>query len=347
MIKKIREKLKVKEEKIGTFNLFLLGTVSFIAIFSISQFINEKIIQIGLNNCLNDYKISQDLFVNQNSKSRKTEGSPTEPFKEISEALNFISENSGVKNIYVKPGNYLGNLKIPKNINLLAPWPETYILNSSLENETLILNGNNIIKGFTIKGGKYGIHIPKDVKSITLSDCKIEDATQYGIYNKEQSEPQENPQLKIIDSEISGNKQGFYFQQGSFLIKNSQIRKNSGNGIILSSNTNSSIIDSQISDNQKNGIETNLENINLTIENSLIQNNNLSGIKLKAPLGETSKVRFKNNSFSKNKEFGIDCFIDSALEIKPPYFNKISPQNIFQNNTFSNNQTSINSSCWK
>lgn len=347
MINKIKEKLEVKEERIGTFNLFLLGAVSFIAIFSVSQFVNEKIIQIGLNNCLSDYQINQDIFVDQNSELRKSEGSPIEPFREISEALNFISENPEVENIYVKPGNYLGNLEIPENVNLFATWPETYILNSSLENETLILKGNNIVKGFTVKGGGYGIYIPKEAKSITLTDCKIEDASQYGIYNEEQSELQKNPQLEIIDSEISGNKQGLYLQKNSFLIKNTQVKENSNNGIVLNSSTNSLIIDSQISDNQENGIETDLENINLTIKNSLIQNNNLSGLKLKASLGETSEIKLENNSFTGNKEFGIDCSVDLDLEIKPPYFSKIISQNILQNNTFTNNPTSINPSCWK
>ncbi len=118
------------EERIGKFNLFLIGSMALIIVFSVGQIITQKIILIGLENNLPEFQITTDIFVDGNSTAEKRNGSPLRPFKSIHQAINFIQENSEIKNIYIYPYQYEGSLEIPQNINLYAFHPDTFVVSS-------------------------------------------------------------------------------------------------------------------------------------------------------------------------------------------------------------------------
>ena len=288
--------IRVKpEEKIGKFNLLLFGSITLIAVFSIRQITVQKNIQTSLENNLSKFQITTDIFVNKNSLTENENGSPLQPFKTLPQALEFTQNNPAVKNIYLYPGQYQGVLEIPQNINLYAHHSDTFITNHSLDEKTLTLNGHNIIRGLIIQGGRYTIYIPSEAQSIQIKNCKIENASWYGIYNQKHPETNDQYKLELINSEISSNyRQGLYLQKGTFIMKNSQAINNGEEGVDLHINMNSTILDSQISNNGEGGIETELGNINLAIQNCLIENNGSSGINLQSDL-ENSIIRIENN----------------------------------------------------
>jgi hypothetical protein len=347
MIEKIKTFLRVQEEGIGVFNLFLLGSVIFIAVFSIGQFLNNKVIEIGLRNSLPDYKIINNVFVDQNYSGKKIDGSPSYPFPKITSALELIQEKNTIENIYIKPGKYTETpLEIPENINLIAPWPETYIINEALTEKSLVLNGENAIRGLVVQGGKYAVYAKKDFSNILIENCKIQNADWYGIFNEESFNENSNYQFRIVDSEISNNdKGGLLLEKSSFLIENSLIKENNAGGIKIKPETALMIMETEIFGNaQGSGLEAELENSNLSIKDSLIENNNFSGLELKAD-SENFTFEIENTKIINNGDFGINCSTNS--EKLYPKFLKAMGEEIFSNNQFLKQKKAINTNCWK
>ena len=343
MLSKIKNSLKVKEDRIGKFNLLLIGAVALVIVISIGQIISQKIIQIGLNNSLPQYQITDSVFIDQNSASKEELGTPLEPFKRILTALEFAKKNPKVKNIYINTGTYNGILEIQEGINLYAYNPETLILNKTLDDKTLTLKGNNIIRGLTVQGGRYAIHIPEEAKNIKINSCTIKEASWFGIYNEEHPEANEEYKLEVINSTITGNyRQGLYLQKGTFVMSNSTSTKNGEEGVDLHMEMNTTIDNCTISNNGEGGIETELGNINLSITNSTIEGNKSSGINLQSNT-DNSIVIIENNSINNNSNFGIRCALHSP--IKSPYFTKAFETYPSRINTFSGNQASIDPNC--
>jgi len=339
----LKKSLKVKpEERIGKFNLFLIGSITLIAVFSIGQIITQKIIQEGKKNNLPE--ISTGVFVDQNGAAKKETGSNQEPFKTILKALEAAEENPEIKDIFIFAGEYPGEFELPQDINLYGEPGETLINNKSLDGKTLVLKGNNTIQGLGIQGGRYAVHIPEEAKTIKIKNCQIKNASWYGIYNKKHPEANEEYSLEVTDSEISGNyKQGLYLQKGNFLMKNSKSINNSEEGVDLHLDMNSTIIDSEISNNGEGGIETELGNMTLTVQGCLIENNGSSGINLQSD-SDGAVVKIENNSVNDNRAFGIRC----ALHSKTPglYFSKALQPFPDKTNSFTGNRTSIDPNCW-
>jgi hypothetical protein len=345
MLEKIEQKLKVKKEQIGTFNLILIGAVIFIALFSIGQLIQEKIIQEGFLNGLQKYSNQENIFVDANSKSEKITGTPDQPFIKISQALEKIQQHPEIKNIYINPGKYQEILEIPKNINIFAHQPETYLKNNSLDGKTLKLKGNNTIQGLIIQGGKYGIYIEKEAESIKIENCKVFQTTSYGIYNEEQAEISEKHLTEINNSNISENYgHGLYLQQGNFNLNSNKIYQNGVNGIDLHQNMTVSIFNNEIYDNVKNGLEADLGNLNLTLENSTLRNNGVNGINLQSRTNN-STLKINNNLFENNRTAGINCIKKSI--IKSGYFSNSFENDILKNNQFQNTNIRVGPNCLK
>lgn len=344
--KSFRDLIKVKpEEKIGKFNLLLFGSAILIMVFSIGQIANQKIIRDNQKNNLVEFQITTNLFVNKESLTENANGAPLEPFKTLSQAIEFSKKNPAIKNIYIYPAHYQGILEIPQGINLYAHHPDTFITNLSLDEKTLTLKGHNTIRGLTIQGGRYAIYIPSEAQLIQIKNCKIENASWYGIYNQKHPEINDQYKLELINSEVSKNyRQGLYLQKGTFIMKNSRAINNGEEGVDLHTDMNSTILDSQISNNGEGGVETELGNINLTIQNCLIENNGSSGVNLQSDI-ENSIVKIENNILNNNRDFGIRCALHS--KISKPYFTKALQPYPAKTNQFSGNNTNIDPNCWR
>jgi len=343
----LKKSIKVKsEERIGKFNLFLIGSIALIAVFSIGQIASQKIILTGRRNNLPKFQITTDIFVDGNSVIKKGNGTPSKPFKMVQQALDLIVKNPQIKNIYLYPAQYKGFFEIPQNVNLYAYHPDTLLLNLPPNKKTLLLKGNNLIRGLTIQGGRYAVFIPKEAQSIQIQNCKIEKADWYGIYNEKHPEANDRYSLKITDSEISQNSlQGLYLQKGTFSMDNSKSINNGEEGVDLHIDMNSTITNSEISNNGEGGIETELGNINLTVQNCLIKNNESSGINLQT-YSENSSVKIEGNQINNNRDFGIRCALHA--KISRPYFTKAFETYPLKINEFSNNgKTSIDPNCRK
>jgi len=114
---------------------------------------------------------------------------------------------------------------------------------------------NVLISSLNISGGDKGICIDGVsglTNVITISDCKIHDNNEDGIYN-------DYPRVKVIDCEIYNNDEdGIHFDSlgGNSIITNCDIHRNNNNGIYLGPNADSSITITNCDsyENDNNGI---------------------------------------------------------------------------------------------
>lgn len=257
------------------------------------------------------------VHVDEGSVSNWENGSFEHPFRKIGAALDFIENNNSFRTILVAPGEYEEALVLPDNINLFGFQGVPTI--KGLENSSKIITpGNeNLLTNIRVVNGKYGIYIPKD-NSVTINNVLIESSARWGIYNEKHSEIG-SARLWMINSKVRYvDNQGLYLQKGTFYMNNSVSSENGEEGVDLHVEMKSVIKNSLVLKNGEGGLETELGNIDLYIENSTFRENGSSGVNLQSAYNSESKVVLKNNIIEKNKDFGIRCAIHS--DIDRPYF---------------------------
>ncbi len=284
------------------------------------------------------------LVVDQNASSMLHNGSFEHPFTSIQQALAFKIEHQAFDILFVHPGEYIESLVLPDNITMIGRSDGVVIKNpEGPHGKTIIPGKQTVLINLTITDGNYGIYIPKDIGPVTLFKCTIQFSDKWGIYN-EKHEQTEMTKLSLIESIVTKSaRQGLYLQKGTFYMHNSKVNENGEEGIDLHAEMNSEIKNSQIIANGEGGLETELGNITLTIENCAIQKNGSSGINIQS-FGDDSRVLIKNSIIGNNQDFGIRCALHS--KIKSPYFSRMMKIDI-DNRIFENGKARIDPNCEK
>ncbi|MBT3355887.1 right-handed parallel beta-helix repeat-containing protein [bacterium] len=316
-------------------NLFIY-LILFGFIFLVNKQIHLRISDYVINELLIPQK--GIVFVNQSSKNNLENGSVEYPFKKISSALESIEKETSLKIIKIKKGIYEENLILPENIILSG---ETDYKNNILtiiqpldlldKGKVIFANNHTKLLNISVENGKYNVYIPQDKTGILISNCKISKATKWGIFNEIHSTSK--PTLDIVKTHITKNRrQGVYLQKSTVTIKDSYLKENGEEGVDLHAGMKTYISNIEVIGNGEGGLETEIGNIDLVIENSIFLQNGASGINLQTFEGN-SIVQISNNLIAKNVDFGIRCALHAP--IKSPYFTKmveISSDNVFEGN---------------
>lgn len=284
------------------------------------------------------------IVVDQNASDIIRNGSFEHPFVSIQQALDFKFKHQEFDTLFVHPGKYLESLVLPDNITVIGTSGGVVIKNpEGPHGKTIIPGKQTVFANLTIAEGNYGLYIPKDVGPVTLFKCTIQFADKWGIYNEKHEYP-EATKLSLIDSVIIKNtRQGLYLQKGTFYMNNSKVNENGEEGIDLHAEMKSEIRNSEIISNGEGGIETELDNIDLTIENCMIQKNGSSGVNIQS-FGDDSRILIKNSIIKDNQDFGVRCALHS--KIKSPYFSRMMKIDI-DNRIFKNGKSRIDPNCEK
>lgn len=312
---------------------------SFLIVLVVLFFANSYVHSEIINYIENDLEIPRGgiVFVDNFHRNSEGNGSIERPFKTINLALDFTKENRSFKIIRVRKGVYEETLILPENIIISGETDGKGKILTSIRplvargEKTIIANNNNRLLRLSIEDGKYNLYIPKDKTRVILSECKIAKASKWGIYNEEHTT--NTPTLDIVKTLVTENKrQGAYLQKSTVTITDSAFIKNGEEGIDLHVGMNTFIQNVEVIENLEGGLETEIGNIDLVIQNSKFIGNGSSGINLQS-FEEDSVVEILNNTIEKNTDFGIRCALHAP--IKSPYFKRmvgISDDNIFREN---------------
>ncbi len=293
-----------------------------IALLLVGVFIIYQAIQLYITRVIEIPR--EGLVVVNKNISNKTyqNGSVQHPFDRLAKAITFIEKHPEFHIISLGPGTYQGPITLPAKTSLIGAGENTVIeipATSSKEGTVITTEENNLIAHLKITGGGYGLVIQKDAGKTVLFDITITKAHKWGLLN--QADSQANiPQVFLLHSSIVDNKdQGLYLQEGVFYIDDTEIARNGEEGLDLHRGTKTTVKNSNIIANGEGGIEFDLKDGELLIENSIIEKNGSSGVNLQSS-GKHFKVLLKNNLIKENHKFGVRCSIHSGF--KRGYFVK-------------------------
>ncbi len=260
-----------------------------------------------------------DIFVDTNNSGAK-DGSETNPFNTISDAINLATSNdTDHRKIYVKNGEYLENIALSEGTEIFGEDENDTIINGGVDSATAKMSNNTTIKNLKIYKGHVGILVEKNSK-VEISDVKIQKTKKKGIEIEESTKKRV---ATIKNCTINGNdSKGIYIQKGNYVkITGNEIYDNDEEGIDMRASVMGSIKNNKIHDNGEGGIELIIEKSKIKIDKNKIYKNSASGISLQAYQGGLSSLSNNNierNKITSNKRYGITCDTPSKLKSNKP-----------------------------
>lgn len=305
----------------------------------------KKILTVSLALSLfTTLKISAEdynIFVDINNTSGIEDGSETNPFNSITEALEMATTNDiDSRKIYVKNGEYPESITLTEGMELYGESKSDTIINGTGESTTVAMNNKTALENIKIYKGNTGISIEKNSK-VTIKNVKIQKTKKIGIEIEESSKKR---LVEISDCEIYENDgKGIYIKKDNYArIHDNEIYDNDEEGIDVRASAKGSIKSNKIYKNGEGGIEIIVERSKMDIDKNKIYKNSASGIALQAYKGGLSSVSdnsIEKNKITSNKQFGIKCDTPSNLKNNKPVLWSESVS--LKNNTIEKNKQGL------
>ncbi len=275
---------------------FILGLFA----ISFSWFVatsNAKVVQAGY------------IYVDGASQSTTTDGSDSNPYKDIASALSKAAENSkSERKLYVKKGTYAsGDLNLPESTEILGEDRDATIIDfSASDKSSLTMGKRSNIEKLTVKGGNYGVIVPKKSK-VTIKNVKVTDSKRVGIWIKS-GKNSTVYSATIKDSLIKDNDgKGIFVEQSYLYFYNNEVSNNGEEGLDLRSQVKGKIYDSTFKDNSEGGMELEIRGVKLDIRNNDLKSNEASGMMLNNRTNKGGSISLRDNEISGNNHYGIRC----------------------------------------
>ncbi|MEA3323136.1 MAG: right-handed parallel beta-helix repeat-containing protein, partial [Patescibacteria group bacterium] len=268
----------------------------------------------------------------------------------------------------IAPGTYNELLTLPDNIILYGPHDVTISQETVPHINTLTTGNNTKLINLTISGGNNSVLIPYNT-SVTFLNTIISHANDFGvkmekkkraqtpsgkkatvtyeIFDKTNDEIADMPLVRFSNVTITKNDdQGMYLRDGRVEIINSKVIENGEEGIDLHPHMHTTIKNTVASNNGESGLETEIYDNVVTIENSTFTDNIKNGVAFLTSMG-IGDITLTNNIITNNAKFGMRCAVHKNRPKKPrPFFQSVISWKD-GNNTFENNfKRNIASECY-
>ena len=233
------------------------------------------------------------------------DGSKENPYIKISKAL-----EKDCKDISIKTGTYSNDIILENGVEIEGESRDDVVITGKVT-----MKDNSEIGKVTIKG--EGVYV-SDNADVEIVDVIIKNSG-IGI------ETLGGGNLMVKNSEIFGNRKGFYIQAGKNInITSSNIYNNTEEGVDIRSNVDGIISGNIIEENGEGGIEVVLGKSELTISNNKIRHNHASGIATQFYdfASELGGIKINNNTISGNSDFAVTCKIPSGGKLSANYWSK-------------------------
>ncbi|MDQ5902046.1 MAG: hypothetical protein QG606_262 [Patescibacteria group bacterium] len=266
---------------------------------------------------------SPDYFV---EAGKNGDGSESDPFGSIAEAVEEISEHGG-KSILVRAGKYNEAFTLPKGVSLVGEGDRD---NVWLKQKMRMEDGSEVQNlAFTERGGI----IVGGGADVTIQNIHVKNVTAIGI----NAEPGDG-RLVMEEILIEGARKGLYIQKGrEIIIKDSEVSYNREEGADIRNQVSGSITESRFRNNKESGIEVILGASKISIHSNIVKDNGSSGIATQFLFGEdrAGDVRIEDNTIEGSTNYGIDCRIPGGGPFAGDYFlNSLR----IEGNTYKGNQ---------
>jgi len=217
-----------------------------------------------------------------------------------------VDNASARDTIIVRDGIYYESITVSKKLTIKSEnGSENCIVNGTGSNVFTLKADGIRIEGFTITGGKYGIHLRDSNNNTIINNIIRSNNVGMHIWNSNNN--------IMSDNIICSNKwNGIYLRDSNNnSILNNNISSNDYGGIYLKENNNNSILNNNISLNNGFGIDLCGSNNNI-VSNNNICSNKWDGIILE----DSNNNSISNNIISSNKWNGIRLSFSNENTIK-------------------------------
>ncbi|MBD3238108.1 MAG: hypothetical protein GF332_00515 [Candidatus Moranbacteria bacterium] len=273
--------------------------------------------------------VGDTLFVKANSGKIIENGSRQYPFTRIEPALERAKHDEEVRVISITPGEYQGKIRLRPGLKLIAERPGVKIKypyqdftryeHSRFMNyddsagAVVVMQQDNYLYGLELFNGYFGALIEESGGS-RIEDTFIRDNRKYGILNLEQEQPEPAKSNIIYKATVAqSGKQGMYLQKSLMKVLNCKVYYNAEEGIDLHEGMTVIIKNCSVNDNGESGIEADLGNNEIYIENCTVKGNQKQGVTLQSSEENTSVV-LRNNVIQYNHHYGLRCVVHSKTE---------------------------------
>lgn len=316
----------------------------FIAIWQIGQIYVASELQKGLHETSDHAIFVDQKILEDTSKTEMQNGSLTYPFSTIAAGLD-AAKTQDISTLIIAEGNYEETLKLPENIILYGDGLVTINQDSNDTAHVITTNNSNKLINLHISGGNHAVVIPHNT-SVTFLNTTLANANDFGVKMEKKERPKppvgttepityevfDIPNDEIMNMPLvrfsnvtvtkNGN-QGMYLFDGRVEIVNSHIVENGEEGIDLHPHMHATITNTDASRNGESGLETEVYDNTVIIENSKFTDNIKNGIALITSHG-IGDISIINNEIINNQKFGLRCAIHKTKPKKPrPFFSSI------------------------
>jgi nitrous oxidase accessory protein NosD len=250
---------------------------------------------------------SYDLFVDA-SNTGTEDGSEANPYNTISEALNqAVVDNK----ISVKEGTYIEDIVIPREVDVYGEKEKGVIINGGTSGTTVTMNHKTKLKNVTVDGGEMGIKVLEEA-GVDIDNVTVKNAGKYGILlegNHKTRDYDERYERLIEDCKIEDNNKGIYIRRSNAVIIDSEVKDNDEEGIDMRKGVKAKIKDNEIEDNGENNIEFKVDDVKLKIKDNDLKDSDGSGISAQSYQKEKGRVLIEDNKIKDNDNYGLRCSV--------------------------------------
>lgn len=277
-----------------------------------------------------------DFFVDSANNTAAEDGSETNPFSTIGEAVS-AAANLSLNNpsIFIRKGTYQECTEIDEPLGLYGESKDNVIIDATGCSDGISIKDDAYIEKLTIKKGSEGIDIDSSAQA-TIKDVTVKEAKKIGIVIRKGS-TKDSDKVVIENSTISdGGGKGIYILKRRVEIENNEIKGNKEEGIDIRAGVRGSIKNNSIEKNKESGIELILGSTKLKISGNSIKKNKASGVtnqfyKENKKVGD---VTLSKNKIKDNSKYGLNCQTPSKGDPIKGYWQKSLTllKNIFSGN---------------
>ncbi len=217
----------------------------------------------------------KDLYVNADASGME-DGSKEHPYQKIWSAIDKADTKTA---IHVSNGEYEENITLKKGIKLFGEDKDKTIIKAKKDKwATIYMKDDSEIDDITVKGGNQGIFIESHAK-VNIINCLVKYNDNDGI---------------VIEGDGTTKSNQVY-------ISKTEVRKNGRAGIYVSGVRRVVIMDSDILDNQTDGIDL-ARGVSAYLRGNLMRGNGGSGL---VATIDGSDIWTKDNGFRNNGQDGL------------------------------------------
>ena len=243
----------------------------------------------------------EQLYVNAKASGME-DGSREHPYAKIGSAIDKADSNA---EIHVSKGEYDENITLKKGIKLFGDDASNTTIKAKKDKwATVYMKDNSEIDDFSIKGGNNGIYIENHAK-VNIISCSVRYNDGDGISVKGDGTTKSN-QVYIGDTEVRDNGRAGIYVSGPrrVTVMNSDIFDNQTDGIDLANGVSAYLEGNSLKNNGGSGLVLTLDGADIWTKKNSIRGNSRAGVEV-SDFGGTGRIDIAKSSIVGNGRYGV------------------------------------------